>query len=137
MTLLDSIKEQFETFSRKTFKVLTWDITYGEDGKILEDKTREEASIKEAHVISSEVRLHDNLHRPVIDIDVPIRVFPSTTPGHFHLYIDYLVPWDDYLDMLKAMAKCGIVEWNYIDASIARGGTHVRLPWIKKGTENQ
>lgn len=132
MTLLDSIKEQFVTYGRKTFKVLSWD-SYDEEGNLAGNEVREQVPIKEADVISSEVDTpHGTMHRPVIDIDVPIRLFPSTTPNHFHLYIDHLVSWEDYLEMLKAMAVCGIVEWNHVNASIQRGGTHVRLPWIKK-----
>lgn len=73
-------------------------------------------------------------HMPVIDIDVKAFLIPSTTLGHSHLYIDHEVEWEDYIAMLKAMAKCGIVEPGYVSASEARGYTAVRLPWIKKQT---
>lgn len=50
------------------------------------------------------------LHRPVLDIDLPVKVVPSTTEGHFHLYIDKEMPWSDYVELLEVMAKVGILE---------------------------
>lgn len=73
-------------------------------------------------------------HALVIDIDHPAWLMPSTTPGHFHLYVD--VPGgitnDKYATLLTALADAGVIEWGYASASIARGFTSVRLPWIRK-----
>lgn len=71
-------------------------------------------------------------HKPVLDIDFPAALLPSSTVGHYHLYLDKEVIWDDYVDLLKALAKCGIIEQGYANASIDRGHTAVRLPWVKK-----
>lgn len=71
-------------------------------------------------------------HKPVLDIDFPAELLPSTTVGHYHLYLDKEVPWDDYVDLLNALAKCGIIEQGYANASIDRGHTAVRLPWVRK-----
>lgn len=71
-------------------------------------------------------------HKPVLDIDFPAALLPSSTEGHYHLYLDKEVIWDDYVDLLKALAKCGIIEQGYANASIERGHTAVRLPWVMK-----
>lgn len=71
-------------------------------------------------------------HRPVLDIDFPVKVVPSSTPGHFHLYLDKEMSWEVYEELLKALGKAGILEEGYVRASIAREHTSVRLPWIKK-----
>lgn len=68
------------------------------------------------------------LHRPVLDLDMNAALIPSATPGHFHLYIDNLVPWAAYEELLEALANCGIIEQGYADASIARGYSSARLP---------
>lgn len=72
------------------------------------------------------------MHRLVIDIDHPVKVVESSTPGHFHLYIDLPMPWSHALEVLEAMAYAGIVEPGYVAASKARNYTAVRLPWIRK-----
>ena len=71
-------------------------------------------------------------HFPVLDLDVPAHLVPSSTSGHSHLYIDKLLSWDQYKELLTALAKAGIIEDGYAGASIARGHTAVRLPWKRK-----
>lgn len=71
-------------------------------------------------------------HKVIIDLDLPAQLIPSTTPGHFHLYVDHIIPRDKYLNLLDALAEAGLVEPGYAAASRARGYSAVRLPWIKK-----
>lgn len=75
----------------------------------------------------------ERLHRPVLDLDMNATLIASATPGHFHLYIDKLVRWEDYARLLQAMADCGILEQGYVDASIDRGYSSARLPTKPKG----
>ena len=72
------------------------------------------------------------MHRPVLDLDFPAQLIPSSTPGHFHLYLDVKIPWRKYMKMLKAMEKAGVLEPGYVRAAHDRGFSGVRLPWIKK-----
>lgn len=72
------------------------------------------------------------VHKPVIDIDIPVRLIPSTTPGHSHLYIDHPISWDIYENLLIALTQAGVVEEGYLRAAMQRGETFVRLPWIRK-----
>jgi hypothetical protein len=90
----------------------------------------EEASIERAELISSVTK--DGMHRPLLDIDFPAVVIPSSTPGHGHLYIDKELTWKEYTKLLNLFADLGIIEHGYRGASLARGYTALRLPWIKK-----
>lgn len=73
-------------------------------------------------------------HALVLDIDHPTWLVPSTTPGHFHLYVDVPsgIETSDYEAILNALAVGGVIEWGYAGASKARGFTSVRLPWVEK-----
>lgn len=66
-------------------------------------------------------------HAPVIDIDMPCRLVPSRTPGHFHLYIDAVVDGPAYFRMLDAMAAAGVVQYGYADASREHGASFARV----------
>jgi hypothetical protein len=76
---------------------------------------------------------NEPLHRPVLDIDLPVTLLSSTTPGHHHLLIDHPMTWSRYLDLLDALVNAGIVEPGYVKAAQARGHTAVRVPWLRKG----
>lgn len=97
-------------------------------------------NVDEAKVIISLCRGNDGwptgMSKVVLDIDLPAQLVPSSTPGHFHLYIDKEVPTDKYMRLLEVLAEVGIIEEGYKEASIARGFTAVRLPWIKKENNN-
>ncbi|AYR00953.1 hypothetical protein PP636_gp18 [Arthrobacter phage Hestia] len=85
----------------------------------------------DAEVLSS-LDLDTYLHRPVLDIDMPAALIPSSTPGHHHLYIDRPMTLRQYERLLNVLAEVGIVERGYVSASLDRGYTSVRLPWVKK-----
>jgi hypothetical protein len=71
-------------------------------------------------------------HRPVLDLDMPAKLIPSSTPGHFHLIIDHEMPWPAYRKLLEALAEAGVIEWGFAAASINRGYSSVRVPWVRK-----
>lgn len=92
-----------------------------------------EAPIDEADVICSDIPgtgigSEFGLHLPVIDLDLPCKLVPSGTPGHFHLYIDKAIPFALYRKMLDAMAEAGVVQWGFADATRERGYGSVRHP---------
>ncbi len=72
-------------------------------------------------------------HKVVIDLDLPAQLIPSSTPGHFHLIIDKEMSWGEYTGLLLELARVGIVERGFVSASVSRGHTAVRLPWVPKG----
>lgn len=95
-------------------------------------KPNEITGIDKANIVTSEVKNRHRVHKPVLDIDFPVTLIPSSTPGHFHLFLDREMSWDVYEKLLYALADAGILEEGYVSASIQRGYTAVRLPWIKK-----
>lgn len=78
---------------------------------------------------------HTRIHRPVLDLDLPAQLVPSSTPGHFHLYLDVEVAHWPYMALLEALEHAGIIEPGYSRASQERGYTAVRLPWVTKDAE--
>lgn len=79
---------------------------------------------------------HLRTHRPVLDIDIPAKLIPSSTKGHFHLYLDVEIPHTKYMALLLALEDAGIIEPGYLGASVERGYTAVRLPWVEKKAED-
>lgn len=94
------------------------------------------APLEDAHLVTSRPDCGEEcfVALPVIDLDIPCRLIPSSTEGHFHLYIDKAVLIDDYWHLIDAMVEAGLVEPGYANASKARGYTAARLPWVKKAT---
>jgi hypothetical protein len=90
----------------------------------------------EGNVITSLVA-GTNRHKPVLDLDLPAKLLPSSTPGHFHLFIDKEMSWETYEQLLRALADAGLIEPGYVSASQSRGYTAVRLPWIRKKTSSE
>jgi hypothetical protein len=110
-----------------------------DSGTSPENDEREPCTKAEANLICSEVKgdfWGSDTHFPVIDIDLPCRLIPSSTPGHFHLYIDSPIDGEKYRNMLDAMAEAGVVQEFYAKAAHLRGATFVRPTWVKKNEDN-
>jgi hypothetical protein len=93
-----------------------------------------------ADLISSEVRTEfgaDIYHKVLIDLDVPAMLVPSSTEGHSHLYIDVQAPWPKIEALLQALVDIGAVEQGYMNASVERKGTRLRVPWLNKAYREQ
>lgn len=86
----------------------------------------ESAPAETADLVCSDVG--DGMHMPLIDFDLPVQLVPSGTPGHFHLYIDKAIEWEDYKAILRSMAEAGIVQWGFFEATVERGFGSVRHP---------
>lgn len=98
---------------------------------------------RKGEVLADDVDLHDatlvtsrvqgsRKHKVVLDLDMDAALVPSTTPGHFHLYIDKEMDWYHYANLLRALAQVGIIERGFAEASISKGYSSVRPPWVKK-----
>lgn len=75
----------------------------------------------------------DGMHYPALDIDIPCRFVPSSTPGHGHLYFDALaLSWDAYKIMLVVLSEVGVLEKKYVSHSITRGQTLLRPEGVTK-----
>jgi hypothetical protein len=100
-------------------------------------QARKEVEPDRANAISSALveegkSWRDRRHTIALDIDHRVRVVPSSTEGHSHLYIDVPLEWEQYEKLLKVLAEIGVVEEGYVGASIRRRATHLRLPWVRK-----
>lgn len=77
----------------------------------------------------------DGKHHPVLDIDGGMTVVESSTPGHYHLYFDDVaLDWNDYAELLRVLAKFGLVDKEWATHSHRKGYSSVRPPHVKKGT---
>lgn len=86
----------------------------------------------EGNLFSSELVGQDGYHVPTLDIDLECELIESTTPGHFHLYIDKPMRWEEYYTLLQTLLDVGIIQKEYFDLSVHRGATFLRKPGVKK-----
>lgn len=117
------------------------DWTRGSEDGFRDDSRKPTNDLADAEVISSAIApatavLDEmSLHEIALDIDRVAYLIPSSTPGHFHLYIEHTVRWRDYAELLQLLAKMGVIESGFASASITRKATFLRLPWVKKHRE--
>lgn len=114
----------------RLFKVTKWD----EDSSVTYSKEEREpaVSIAEANVSTSIREDAEDCHALLLDLDVPAWLVPSSTEGHSHLYVDVKIPTAKYYVLLDALADAGVIQQGYANSSKHRGGTALRLPWIRK-----
>lgn len=91
--------------------------------------------LENANCLSSEIVGKPEYHKVVLDLDGPVKLYPSSTEGHYHLIIDKTLHWHQYESLLWALANVGIIEEGYYSAAKERQATFIRLPWIKKEKE--
>lgn len=75
---------------------------------------------------------NEDTHLPVIDLDFPVALVPSSTEGHFHLYINKPTDLMKFDAVLEAMVDAGWVEAGYYYAFRRRMYSVVRMPGVKK-----
>lgn len=115
--------------NRLFFYSAEMDATGGDSKKTFPTDARE-CPRDEANLIGS--LCDDGKHMPVLDFDLPARLVPSSTEGHFHLYIDVPMEWEVYRKLIEAMRDAGLLQPGFANASIAREATMCRPEWIKK-----
>lgn len=79
----------------------------------------------------------DGKHMPILDLDFPHRVEPSTTPGHSHLYLDVPISKWRWFVLMSALRFAGVIELGFYVWSIRRGANFVRLPDLEKTGEEE
>jgi hypothetical protein len=88
------------------------------------------ATRETANLVSS--LCDDGLHRPALDLDIPCRLVPSSTEGHFHLYIEVGMTEAVYMELCDALAKAGLISSFYNKCAQLRKATFLRPEWVKK-----
>ncbi len=74
----------------------------------------------------------ETLRSPTVIVRVPVRVTPSSTRGHFHLYIDSEITWPEYSRLLRAMERANILRGKFYVWALERGQTMLFRPGLKK-----
>ena len=85
------------------------------------------------NLISS--RTDDGRQMPVLDLDVPARLEPSSTEGHTHLYLDVPMSRWRWAALMVALRIAGVIETGFLVWSLRRGGNFVRVPGTYKKAE--
>lgn len=101
-------------------------------GLTFTDADLEPTPLSEANLVCSD-RKGDDLHVPILDLDMPAMLLKSSTYGHYHLYIDKPMTWENYCKLLDMLGEVGILEPGFVSVSKRRKRTQVRTPWTKKG----
>lgn len=71
------------------------------------------------------------------DLTVPARLFPSGTEGHFHLYLDAEMTWEDFALLLRAWRDAGLIEPGWHELSVRRKTALLRTPEKPKRRPNR
>lgn len=144
------VRHLAESYGLTLRKEMAWDredYDPGEQGMVADTVEEAEAvtslvrgSKPEDGVAPTHLAPEGGRHHLLVDVDSTTAEWvPSSTPGHHHLYVPLGlgVPWEDYKAWLEASAKIGLIEVGYKNASISRGCTTLRLPWVIKGEETE
>lgn len=98
-------------------------------------RERKEVSVFDANLVSSKAWAPSNMteiHYPMLDLDMECELIPSSTPGHYHLYINKPMVWDKYFELLTALNKAGIIQTGVLRAAELQRETCLRPPWVSK-----
>jgi hypothetical protein len=94
---------------------------------------RVQADPSEAQLVSS--LCTDGTHMPTLDIDFGASLVPSTTAGHYHLYLNKRLTWRRYRRFLRACKRAGLIEPGYYRSSVRRRATYLWRPGLQKRNE--
>lgn len=99
-----------------------------------DDNRYEVMTYDEANLVSSNdsMSFDTGKHLPVLDIDFDAHLEPSTTAGHYHLYLNKRLSWENYVKLLDVMQEVGLLEQGFVKLSKERRGTFARKPGHKK-----
>jgi hypothetical protein len=70
------------------------------------------------------------IKNPLLEISTYMKIVPSSSKGHFHLYLESAVcTWDQYLELLTVMKEAGWIDEGFVD----RSKTYKRSFLLKPG----
>lgn len=128
--ILDLAHEINNTPDREYKYVAAVDLPEGEKSKDQKYEDFKETIGSSPNLVTS--ILPNGMHAPVIDIDIPCMLVPSSQHGHYHLYIDKEITWAQQVKLLDVLVELDIVEQGYRDAAVAKGYTAVRPVGVLK-----
>lgn len=90
----------------------------------------------DCHLVSS--MTINGMHKPVLDIDLPVLLEPSSSPGKFHLIIDKELSANEYDKLINTLVEVGILQKGIKKYQWDKNGfTAVRLPGVMKPGSNK
>lgn len=69
---------------------------------------------------------------PLLELAVPVRVVPSSSSGHFHVYLDVQMPWRDYRRLCRRLMKAGVIGRNFLNLTEQWGMSMLFRPGLTK-----
>lgn len=106
------------------------DMTVGRSAYAPRRKVDVVATIDHMNVFGS--RLDNGNHVPLFDFDFPVELVPSSTPGHFHLYVSKEIGWEHYRDILLAMRRARLLDAGWVDSALEERCATIRPPHVMK-----
>jgi hypothetical protein len=88
-----------------------------------------------ANLISSQVT-GTTRHRPILDLDFPAALIPSSTEGHFHLYLDKELTHDQMDRLVTTLWELGIIADGNLNQWQRSKRLFLRLPWVRKRADS-
>lgn len=124
-------------FARDLVKYYSYGVADGsiDSGLVYETSITDGTDEGEVNVVSSKHKKgksKSRKHKPLIDIDFPAALIPSSTPGHFHLYLDKDMDEEQYMSFLLTLRSHEIIADGNVNQMGNHGATFLRLPWVKK-----
>ena len=87
-----------------------------------------------AHLSTRAARRRTRAHRVgdrhfvTLAFHVPLRLTPSRTPGHHHLFIEREITWAEYLPVLIALEEARLIDYQLFSSYLVEETSFVRLP---------
>ena len=95
----------------------------------------DEIEFHRANIISS--RGKDEMNYLMLDIDDNAEVWPSTTPGHYHIVFKEPFNKRDFENVVETLHSAGIIARGNYNQYRTDGALYLRTPWVKKGMTDE
>ena len=84
-----------------------------------------------ANLVSSKIG-GKRKHKVILDLDYEASLIPSSTEGHFHLYLDKELNEEQMEKLVDVLEEVGIIATGNANQWRRSRAMFLRLPWIKK-----
>lgn len=95
----------------------------------------DEIDFVRANIMSS--RGKDGMNYLLLDIDDNAEVWPSTTPGHYHIVFKEPFNKRDFENVVETLHSAGIIARGNYNQYRTDGALYLRTPWVKKGMTDE
>jgi hypothetical protein len=104
------------------------------EAEMQRDRT-EVTALGDANIISSESKDFPGHHYLFLDLDQDHVYLPSTTEGHGHLIVRTLLKYDEIGEIIRVLAKHGILQEGIEGRWVESGAMYLRLPGVTKSDD--